>query len=70
MEDEKADRARIFATEGTIVVTGAEGLPFAINMPDGRAVSAGICTERTEVPVMSGVYMVKVGHRTVKVFVK
>lgn len=70
VEDEKADRARIFATEGTIVVTGAEDLPFAINMPDGRAVSAGVCTERTEVPVMSGVYMVKVGHRAVKVFVK
>ncbi len=64
-----ADGISISVADGTIVITGAAGLPVSVVAPDGRTVFNGIGDDRTLVKTGCGIYIVKAGSivRTVAV---
>lgn len=65
-----ADGVKVSATTGAVIVEGAAGRTVRIAATDGRTVSSFIGTDRDEVPLTAGIYMVTVGRRTHKVIVK
>lgn len=65
-----ADGVKVSTCGGTVIVEGAAGRTVRIVATDGRTVSSFIGTDRDEVSLTSGIYMVTVGHHTHKVFVK
>ena len=61
---------KVSATTGAVIVEGAAGRTVRIVATDGRTVSSFVGTDRDEVPLASGIYMVTVGRLTHKVMVR
>lgn len=61
---------RVYAVKGAVVIDGADGYHASIVAVSGRAMFTGVCSGRTEVPVSSGIYIVTVDNKAVKLIVK
>lgn len=66
--DELAAGVKIATAQGTIIVTGAEGLDVTVVAVDGKVLYAA--KGDATVAVETGVYVVKAGNKIVKVLVK
>lgn len=61
---------RVYAVKGAVVIDGAYGYHATIVAASGRAMFNGVCSDRTEVAVSSGIYIVTVDNKAVKLIVK
>ena len=66
--NEIAAGVKVATAQGTIIITGAEGLDVTIVAVDGKVLHSGIGD--ATVSVETGVYVVKAGEKIVKVLVK
>lgn len=65
------DGINVSVNNGSITVTGAEGLPVSLVTIDGRKVYNTIATDDVTIPsVAQGIYIVKAGQKATKVMVK
>lgn len=72
IENNTADNnIKVSVDNGTITVTGAEGLPVSLVTIDGRQVYSTIASDDVTIPsVAQGIYVVKAGQKSIKVMVK
>lgn len=71
VKDVYVDGGCIHAEQGEIIVEGLNGKTIGIYSLDGRTVRTGSCnSDRVEIPVASGIYVVVVGDKTVKIAVR
>lgn len=66
----QAGSVMIIPADGMIMVRGADGMKVEIAATDGKLVYCAMATDELRVPVSPGVYVAKVGDKTVKVFVR
>lgn len=68
--DSVVANAKVAVKDQTIVLNGVEGVNVMFASTDGKVVYSGVGTDVVEVPVVAGVYLVKIGKATTKVIVK
>ncbi len=59
----------VYGTEGAAVIEG-DGVGYAVYSADGRQAATGIADGKTEIPLPSGLYIVRTGSRATKIAVK
>ncbi len=59
----------VYGTEGAAVIEG-DGVGYSVYSADGRQVATGIADGKTEIPLPSGLYIVRTGSRATKIAVK
>ncbi len=57
----------VYGTEGAAVI---DGVGYAVYSADGLQVATGITDGKTEIPLPSGLYIVRIGSRATKIAVK
>lgn len=58
----EATGIKVTASDGVLLITGAEGLTLTLATPDGRSTTLLITSPAARIPLPPGLYIVKVGH--------
>ncbi len=61
---------KVYAVKGAVVIEGALEYDATVVAASGRTMFRGVCSTRTEIAVPTGVYIVSINNKTIKVFVK